>query len=70
MGPTWLEGWDKKHNEKEFNIVMSLSRMNTISVLIMATRRKYQDETSMHFTDGRQGENRRNRHLIKVIASF
>ena len=50
--------------------MMSLSRMNTINLLIITMRKKKQDETSMHFTDGRQEENRRNRDLIRANVSF
>ena len=34
-------GLGLKHNEKEFSPVLSLSRMNTISLLIIAMRKKY-----------------------------
>ena len=44
-----VRGMGLKCNEKEFNTVLSLNRMNIISLLIMAMRKKYQDETSMHF---------------------
>ena len=49
---------------------MSLSRMKTISLLIVAMRKKYWDETSTCFTDKRQGKNRRNKDLIRTNASF
>ena len=44
--------------------------MKTISLLIMATRKKYQDETSTSFTDERQGKNRRNKDLIRANSSI
>ena len=50
--------------------MMSLSRIKTISSLIMATRKKYQGETSTHFSDQRQGKNRGNKDMIRANSSF
>ena len=36
----------------------------------MVMRKKYQDETSMHFTGQRHGKNRRNKDLIRAYSSF
>ena len=50
--------------------MMSLSRMETNSSLIMVMRNKYQDETTTHFTDQRQGNIEETRIRLELIPAF